>query len=652
MSARYLRPIIFTGLFAIPFIPFLVSSYFFFPFITTKAFAFRIIVEVIFAAWLVLALLDSSYRPKKSLILYAIGIFILIVGVADLLGIAPVKSFWSNFERMEGFLAILHLGMFFAVISSVFNESLWKKWWNASLTASFLMFLYSLMQLAGLKAINQGGVRIDGTLGNAIYLAVYALFHIFVALLFMVREWKNTASRWIYGVLILSNALVLYYTATRGTILGLLGGLLIIAVLNIRNRESVFARKASIIILSTLVLLVGGFSLVRNTAMVRESPTLSRFTSLTSESVKTQGRYFVWPMALKGIKERPILGWGQENFPYVFQEHYRPEMFSLEPWFDRAHNVFLDWGIAGGILGLLSYLSLYGALLYLLWKSSLPNIEKSILVGLVAAYAFHNFFVFDNLISYILFFSVLAYVHVKNIGEPLWQKNFNDNQVKKILFPAVSILALIPLYFVNIKPMMSNLFLIESLKALQTPSGESNSAKSLQKAYGVSRLGRPEVVERIISNSVRILSSNMPTAEKNQYFVFAKSAVIKLVENKEFEKEARYQLAVGGFITNFGFFDEALAHLERARQLMPNKPSVYFEIGAAYIGKEDAKKALEAFKHAYELAPDYTEAKIIYLIGAIYARDRNLENKLISELPSELISKDPRVAAAYKAIGR
>ena len=62
--------------------------------------------------------------------------------------------------------------------------------------------------------------------------------------------------------------------------------------------------------------------------------------------------------------------------------------------------------------------------------------------------------------------------------------------------------------------------------------------------------------------------------------------------------------------------------------------------------------ALEAFRIAYEMEPGYPEAGIIYLIGAIYADDRALEEKLIRELPEEGVTEDSRVSAAYKAVGR
>src|SRR3989344_3320711 len=319
MNKQILRGVVLTGLFLIPFIPFPVSSAFFFPFITTKAFAWRIIVEIVFAAWLLLAFLVPAFGPKKTLNIYSMLGFLAIIGLADIFGITPIKSFWSNFERMEGFITLLHLGMFFLVISSVFKEIDWKRWWNVSLAASFVMVLYSVLQIIGLKTINQGGVRVDGTLGNAIYLAVYMLFHIFIAFLFMWREWKNVALRWIYSLLIITQVFILYYTATRGAILGLLGGLLVIAVLNIRNKESAFVRKGSIATLVGLITLVGGFVAIKDAEVIQNSPVLSRFSSLTTEELKTQGRNFVWPIALEGVKERTFIGWGQEHFNYIFK---------------------------------------------------------------------------------------------------------------------------------------------------------------------------------------------------------------------------------------------------------------------------------------------------------------------------------------------
>ena len=68
-----LRYCIYIGLFAVPFIFFLVPDSLLFPFISGKAFIFRAIVQVVLGLYLVLILRDKDYSPKSSLILKAIS---------------------------------------------------------------------------------------------------------------------------------------------------------------------------------------------------------------------------------------------------------------------------------------------------------------------------------------------------------------------------------------------------------------------------------------------------------------------------------------------------------------------------------------------------------------------------------------------------
>ncbi|MDB5194398.1 MAG: hypothetical protein JWN50_412 [Parcubacteria group bacterium] len=653
MTRNTLKWIALAGLFIIPFIPFLVSSSLFFPFITTKGYVFRIIVEVIFAAWALLALIDPVYRPKKTWTTYALFIFIIVIGLADLFGAAPMKSFWSNSERMEGFVSLLHLGMFYLVIRNTFREIDWKRFWNTSLAAAFLMAIYCFFQLLGVLEIHQGGARVDGTLGNAAYLAVYMLFHIFIALFYMVRE-KSNVTRWVYGLLALVLTIVLYYTATRGAILGLLGGLLITALLGLKNRENKLERKLSIAYVAVFAVIVLGFFAFKNTSFVKNSQVLERFATISSSELKTEGRSFVWPMAVQGVKEHPLLGWGQENFNYVFNEHYSPEMFQLEPWFDRAHNIFLDWAIAGGLLGLLAYLSLYVVLLYYVWKkeNGLSSADRALITGLVAAYFFHNLFVFDHLISYILFISVLAFVDLHVAAAPFFgEKTMNEETVRNIGTPVVLVLLLVTVYFVNIRPINANATLISALQSIQT-SDAAGAVSAFEKAYGEARLGRPEIVEQIASNAPSILASTLSTADKNAFYVFA----IKAVEGQaaELSGDARYQLLAGTFLENTGQFDAALTYLDKAQTLTPGKQLVYFEIAGISINKGDYQAALKTLKTAYELDTADTDAEAAYLVGAIYAGDRGLEttlkNDLLTKAPALL--SDDRVAGAYLATNR
>ncbi len=232
-----LKYLIYGGLFLIPFIPLIISSSMYFPFITGKNFTFRILTEIIIGLWAILAVRDAKYRPKFSFISCAILTFIAIITIADAFGVYPYKSFWSNYERMEGLVTLLHLlGLFFVASSILKTEKLWSRFFHASIGVSIILGIYSLFQLSGAITINQGSVRVDGTLGNATYLAVYMLFHIFLTAFFMVKKhYNNQGTRgffsdyasYIYGAIIALQTVILYYTASRGPVLGLIGGIFI-----------------------------------------------------------------------------------------------------------------------------------------------------------------------------------------------------------------------------------------------------------------------------------------------------------------------------------------------------------------------------------------------------------------------------------------
>ena len=416
-----MRFIILACVFVTPFICLFVANNMFFPYITGKNFTFRILVEVMLGSWAVLMFLDAKYRPKFSWVLAAATAFIVIITVADFHGANPYRSFWSNYERMEGLITHIHLFLFFLIAGSVITTAeLWNWLWRTSLGASVIVDIYAFTQIAGIEASNG---RLDGTFGNASYLSVYAMFHIFIAAFLFIRsESKSWSIRWIYPFIAFLNLIVLFYTQTRGTILGLLAGsALAFFMFAIFDKEHPKLKRYAYGGVIAIILLVGGFISLRHSALVQSVPTLQRLAAISLTDTTTSSRFMIWNMSWQGFKEKPLLGWGQDNFLYVFSKFYNPKMWNQEPWFDRSHDVFFDWLIAGGALGLLAYLSMFGALIYYLWFSKKKHFsiaERSIFTGMLVGYFIHNIFVFDNLTSYIVFFSLLAYFHSQHADEP------------------------------------------------------------------------------------------------------------------------------------------------------------------------------------------------------------------------------------------
>ena len=136
----FLKVVVYGGLFAVPFLTLYVANDYFFPYITGKNFDFRIIVELVFAAWVVLALADARYRPKFSWVMATFGILLVVMFFANLFGEHPHSSFWSNFERMDGYVTLVHVFLYALVLSSVLTtKKLWGYYLHTTLVVASIV---------------------------------------------------------------------------------------------------------------------------------------------------------------------------------------------------------------------------------------------------------------------------------------------------------------------------------------------------------------------------------------------------------------------------------------------------------------------------------------------------------------------------------
>lgn len=656
-----LKYLIYGGLFLMPFIPLIVTSSMYFPFITGKNFAFRILSEIIIGLWVILAVRDSKYRPKFSLISWSVLAFVAIIAFADAFGVYSYKSFWSNYERMEGLVTLLHLlGLFFAASSAFKTEKLWSKFFHTSIGVSLILVIYGLFQLSGAIKINQGGVRVDGTLGNATYLAVYMLFHIFLTFFFMVKRHYRRNVRvgffsdyvnYIYGAIIALQVVILYYTASRGPILGLIGGIFVSSILiAIFERERKGIRKISISILVAVIIISGSFFALRDSDFVRNSKVLARFSDISLSERTTKSRFMIWNMAYQGFKERPILGWGQENFNYVFNKYYNPKMYDQEQWFDRTHNVFFDWLIAGGALGILSYFSIFFAVIYLLWKKvgwNLSVTEKSILTGLLIGYFFQNLFVFDNITSYILFFAVIAYAHSRRISEsvnlPLKESVLVNSSVANFIFiPFIGALTLYSFYFFNYKGYSASRTLIQAMTPYN--EGVTKNLEFFKKALVYGSFGDSEIREQLVQNSVRIATNDSNLETKQAFFDVAVAEMKKQLTKTP--NDARYHLFTGSMLSAFKQYDQGYQGLKKASELSPNKQTIRFEIIGNLINSGKTSDALKLAKETFELETSSNQSRVVYAVAAIYAKENKLADELLAPIQNTDYIDD-RVISAY-----
>jgi len=439
--------------------------------------------------------------------------------------------------------------------------------------------------------------------------------------------------------------------------LGLIGGMLLttllIALFAKEARPGV--RKSAIGGLIAVVVIVVGFFAIKNTAFVQESPVLHRFADISFQEKTTKSRFQIWGLAIDGFKEHPILGWGQDNFNLVFSKYYDPRLYDQEPFFDRAHNVFLDWLIAGGALGLLAYLSLFAFALYYIWRrreeGGFSVTEKSILTGLLAAYFFQNLFVFDNLMSYILFFSVLGYIHVHSAHRAPTESTAReiDINTQYIAMAVILVAFVFAMYAVNIKNISANKALLQAISPHKEEGLQAN-IDYFKEALSYDTFGNGEIRERLIQYAAQVPGIQGASDQiKQQAFAFAREEMLKQIADAP--EDVRYELMLGGFLRQFGQYEESIAHLKRAVELSPNKQSTYFELVSAYVRAEQYEEAFALAEVAYELEKSNPIALEIYAVTALYSGDTELAEKLIIEKYGTLVVDSDNLLNAYARTG-
>jgi len=641
-------------LFVIPFLSLLVTQSMFFPFITGRNFVFRILIEIALVLWAGLLILKKEYRPRFSFLSGALLTFLAVVGLADAFGIFPFKAFWSNYERMEGFITLLHLGAYFLMLSSVFkSKKEWLKFLNIFVLAGALVAFYGLFQKLGWVEVFQPGFRVrpPSTIGNPSYLAAYLILIATLSLYLLFEKESFGFSKlrrifnYAYGGIAALSLVLVYITGTRGAFLGILAGIFLFSVIYlwlVRKDKNV-ARRLKIILLALIILAVlipSGLFLMKNTGFVKNSPLLERYASISLQ--EGQSRFLIWNMAIQGFKERPILGWGQGGFLYVFSKYYSPEMFNQEPWFDRAHNVIFDWLVNAGILGVLSYLTLLGGAIFIfskLYKRGAVS-RKSFIIIIVGLFAYfvQNLFVFDNLNTYLAFFAILAYGHGLYVLPKRSVSNEGDQNISKSLVTGLAALIVITpiIYVANVKPIKQSLTLIDAIQIAETrtadglkalplnPEIAKKAADKFEEALAYNTFGYSETIEQ--ANQAGISLMRNPTNLKQAHFdLISKS--LKGLENylARFPDDVRMRLFAANAYNSFTALNSQFAelgfeHIKKVLELNPKRQLALFVLAENYLIRGDSKKAVETARKAVDLDPRFENAWATLGRIAVFAR--------------------------------
>ena len=400
-----------------------------------KAIVFRSIIAI----FLFLFLYQLLYRKnelslsdiKKNKIIWALiglfGVFLL----ASIFSVDPYFSFWGSPYRGGGFMTFAFYFVFAVLAFILFKKNdpstdsglSWKKAWIFSIIIGLLVCVIALFQFYGIfnKIFISVGSRPGSTIGNPIFLGIYLLLLFFPTLSFAIKESfgeaqdrKNKYLKIFYIFSLLIFLYVIFIAGSRAAYLGIFTGILFFLLAYPKKLKLLkICLGLFLIFVASIVFYVNTQShfpqiLEKNRIFVILQVRLSIKSAFNDE------RYKAWQTVLKEVEDRPILGWGPENLAVGFDKFYDPNV-TTSPWWDKAHNVFLDIGAQTGILGILAYLALFVALFWQLQKNKRKTEDESrkvIINGIqatLAGYLVANFFSFDSFASYLIFFFIIGY---------------------------------------------------------------------------------------------------------------------------------------------------------------------------------------------------------------------------------------------------
>jgi len=402
--------------------PLVVSKLYVQPFVTPRTLYFRIIVELLLVFYLWLAAKQPKYRPDwKHPLVYSMLIFTLTMILSGIFGAQWNRSFWSTLSRSGGIFNWLHFLVYFLILISVLKDKLsWTWFLKIFASVTFLVSLYAWAQRMGASIVYESGVyRLTGTIGNAAFLAGLLLFGIF-AFLYLFVSSKHKYWRIYYIVGAVSNLLIMALSQTRGTMLGLATAVFLGLIILSFSQKQIGKKAANIyrvILLLSIIFVVGIFS-ARDSAFVKHNTLLNRFTAIDFSDTTTQTRLYAWRGGLEAFKDKPIFGWGVDNFNIAYNHYFDADFYNYvqtETWFDRAHNQLVEYLTTTGVIGLLAYLLIWyfvlATIVKLRKKEKIDHYQTILLLGVLVAYFVHNLLVFDSVSTLLSFVFVLAFIY-------------------------------------------------------------------------------------------------------------------------------------------------------------------------------------------------------------------------------------------------
>ncbi len=629
---------VFIGLVALTLLtPFWVFKDLLFPFVTSKAFYLRILVELTLPFYLFLFLRYPEYRPSfKNPLTISVLAFFLFNLISGLFGVNPLRSIWGNFERMGGVFYLGHLVLLYFYVLMIGQM-------NARYLRLFLQILVGIgvtLSLDGAMVqlthnnflLNDPSYpRVSGTFGNPIFIASFLVIPMFLAAFFAVSEeavWKKI----MYWIFVLLQAWVIFLSGTRGSIVGLGIGIFVAAVLFVILNPVKKIRLwggTGVAGFGLVVVMLFAFH-----SHLPQGGMLHRVFNL--KDTNTEARLVQWGVALKGYKDHPLLGVGPENYYFIANKYYNPQIYQYDPsWFDKPHNYLIEVLVTSGIFGFAAYAAILGLSLWALWAAFRKNIlllsEFCLLVCGLIVYQIQNMFVFDTVGASMAFFLYIGFMGY------LWHEAYaGDGDAKKkssglnslfcnVVFGVSAVVMLYVVYLGNITGM-------QVAKDVNYGYAYATVDPQIAKGYFTQGQNSPFNFDPVQFSSkyadfAVTLSTNPPTGTTGQFIsqnlqdaINAQQEAINRVPNDPTAWQSLSNLYLAASVYNKTALDpKAVQAAQTAMDLAPRRPEPEEMMARLDISQNNLTAAASLYEKIVSDIPQNNQAKLQLAMIYYYA---------------------------------
>ncbi len=380
----------------------------------------RSLALITLAAWVVKLIDEGGIKWKseiddKSFVKYLLTYplvapvlgLIVVYSISTIFSVTPSISLFGSYQRLQGtYTTFSYLIIFFSIIANLRKREQINRLVTTVIFTSLPISFYGFLQKYDIDPIPWGGnvqIRIAANMGNSIFVAAYMIMVFPLTIGRIIESFRsilndgsgevkaiNSVKQIIRGSIYLFisvlQLITIYWSGSRGPLLGLLAGSYIMVLL-----LSLYGRQRWLTFTAIGLAIIGAiFLVVFNLSggpldALRKSPAIGRFGNLLNpESNSALVRQYIWEGTVKlvGVHAplkfpdgstdkfnllRPLIGYGPELMYVAYNQYYQPELGQVEkrnasP--DRAHNETWDSIVITGLLGLMVYLSIFSAVFY------------------------------------------------------------------------------------------------------------------------------------------------------------------------------------------------------------------------------------------------------------------------------------------------